>query len=259
MRPLLCLGLLLASPLRVVAEPSCPLPGYAYVWGDEFDGVKLDEDRWEPHVGQRGPGRRLKQNVMLRDGQLVLTGRNGGGSAYLPFSTGEVSSRRLFRYGYYEARLRVPGVRGWQTLFCAADARNDGARLGILDNDSLWPDRYLSQLCWGDPSSLTSTLVSLDKQVKASGLSENFHIWGCEFTSERVRFFFEGRPVAVADVRSFQHGDLRVWLKVGVSFNPGYLGGTEAATVEVAGHRIHAEVVSPAEASFDYVRVFVRK
>jgi beta-glucanase (GH16 family) len=259
---MLRLGLLLSPLLLVAADPSCPLPGYAYAWGDEFEGAKLDEGRWEQHEGQRGPSMCRKQNVALRGGQLVLTGQNKGGTAYLPYSNAEVSSRRQFLYGYYEASLKVPEVRGWQTSFHAVDAE-EGVRgqLEILSNDSLWPDRYRSQVSWYVPSKAmrpSSVVYTMDKQVwEAPVLSREYHVWGCEFTPEEVRIYFDGRLVGFADARPFPHFDRRIRLQVGVS---SFLGSSpEAAVAEVAGHLVHKEVEGPAEACFDYVRFFARK
>lgn len=256
MRTKVFLGLLLSPLVLAADEPKCPLPGYAYAWGDEFDGVKLDEERWEQHEGQSGASMRRKDNVLLRGGQLVLRGQKIGGTAYLPYSSGEVSSRRLFRHGYYEVRYKVPEVSGWETRFLAGDGQAYSKyRIDVSTTDSLWPDRFRIQV------EGLSNRPYFDKHVlETPSLSTDYHTWGCEFTPEEIRFFFEGRLVAVTDTNSSQHGDLRVRLSMNLSWwSFDHLSGDHVATEEVAGHRVQAKVAVPAEARYDYVRVFVRK
>lgn len=252
---MLFVGLFLSPLVLAADEPRCPLPGYAYAWGDEFDGVKLDEERWELHAGQSGASMRSKDNVVLRGGQLVLLGRKAGGTSYLPYSSGEVSSRRLFRHGYYEVRYKVPEVPGWETRFLASvDQAYPKYRIDIATTDSLWPDRFRMQV-----ERLSDRQFVDEREQDTPSLSKDFHAWGCEFTPEKIRFFFEGRLVAVTDTKSSQHGDLRVRLRMNLSWwSFDHLSGGHVATEEVAGHQVQAKVAVPSEACFDYVRVFVR-
>ena len=49
------------------AEPASPLPGYRYAWGDEFDGAKLDTDKWSYRTGPRLWSEQRPANVSVVD------------------------------------------------------------------------------------------------------------------------------------------------------------------------------------------------
>jgi len=98
------------------AEPASPLPGYRYAWGDEFDGAKLDTDKWSYRTGPRLWSEQRPANVSVVDGHLRLVGlKEAAGD--LKYTAGGVISKRLFRYAYYEASFKVPPGAGWHTSF----------------------------------------------------------------------------------------------------------------------------------------------
>jgi beta-glucanase (GH16 family) len=247
MKSLLALGLLLAPCLLSAAEPKSPLPGYAFEWGDEFDGAKLDEARWGYRTGERFQSTQRKENVAVKDGTLVLTGlkESVGKTAY---TCGGVISKRLFRYGYYEARFKVPAGAGWHTSFWvmrnwakAADGPN--LEIDICENESSRPNSYGVNTHQWIPGPHKG---AGHKVVKTPSLADDFHVWGCEFTAEDIRFFFDGQVVQQLDAKTSQHGDMQVWL-------------TMIAAPSLGGVKAVDDARLPAVATYDYVRVFVRK
>lgn len=240
--------LLVFAPIFLRAEePRCPLPDHAFVWGDEFDGAKLDEARWNHRTGDRFLSTHRKENVAVKDGQLVLTGLKDG-QGKTPYTCGGVISKRLFRYGYYEARFKVPAGAGWHTSFWAmrnwakaADGPN--LELDICENESSRPNSYGVNTHQWIPGPHKG---AGHKVVKTPSLAADFHVWGCEFTPERIRFFFEGQVVQELDANQSQHGDMHVWL-------------TLIAAPSLGGVKAVDDTRLPAVAVHDYVRVFARK
>lgn len=247
MKPLVFCALLFCSCCLGAEEPKCALPGYDYVWGDEFDGDKLDETRWSYRTGERYLSTHRKENVAVKDGQLLLTGRKDG-EGKTPYTCGGVISKRLFRYGYYEARFKVPAGAGWHTSFWAmrnwakaADGPN--LEIDICENESSRPNSYGVNTHQWIPGPHKG---AGHKVVKTPSLAADFHVWGCEFTPDDIRFFFDGQVVQQLDAKQSQHGDMQVWLTMIAAPS---LGGVKA----VDDDRL------PAVAAYDYVRVFVRK
>ena len=78
--------------------------------------------------------------------------------------------------------------------------------------------------------------------MSTPNLAEDFHVWGCEFTPDKVRYFFDGKLTHEADISHIKIGPANIWL---TSIASG-LGGTHY----VNGKRL------PATAEFDYVRYF---
>ena len=247
MKSLLSFGLLLCPWFLWAEEPRCALPGYAYVWGDEFDGTQLDETRWNTRTGVRYLSTHRKENVAVKDGHLVLTGLKDG-AGKVPYTCGGVISKRLFRYGYYEARFKVPAGAGWHTSFWvmrnfakAADGPN--LEIDICENESSRPNSYGVNTHQWIPGPHKG---AGHKVVKTPTLAEDFHVWGCEFTADEIRFFFEGQVVQQLDAKQSQHGDMHVWL-------------TMIAAPSLGGVKAVDDTRLPATALYDYVRVFARK
>lgn len=247
MKLLCCCALLLVTWCHGAEEPKCPLPGYAYVWGDEFDGAKLDGSRWNYRTGERFLSTHRNENVAVKDGHLVLIGRKDG-EGKTPYASGGIISKRLFRYGYYEARFKVPAGAGWHTSFWmmrnwanAADGPN--LELDVCENESSRPNSYGVNTHQWIPGPHKG---AGHKVVKTPSLAADFHVWGCEFTPDDIRFFFEGQVVQQLDAKQSQHGDMQVWL-------------TLIAAPSLGGVKAVDDAQLPAEARYDYVRVFVRK
>lgn len=225
------------------AEPACPLPGYRFVWGDEFDAAKLDTAKWSYRTGPRLWSEQRAENVSLVDGRLRLTGlKETVGN--LKYTAGGVISKRLFRYGYYEASFKVPPGAGWHTSFWVL--RNGGksdeprVEIDICENDSVKLTDYgINHHQW---TPLPHVAMG-GKHIKTPDLSAAFHVWGCEFTATELKHYFDGKLVHTFDATKLKHGDGNVWL---TTIAAG-LGGTKSVD----------DKKLPAFAEFDYVRVFV--
>ncbi len=92
-------------------EPSHPPPGYSLVFADDFSGARLDESRWMYRMDVKMDSSQRPENVFLRDGKLVIALRKEEhrGKGY---TGGGVISRRSFRYGYFEARVKMHAGAG---------------------------------------------------------------------------------------------------------------------------------------------------
>ena len=227
---------------------AAPPEGYTLVWADEFDGPALNTNRWTYRTDSRYWSTQVPENVSVKAGflHLAVKKQNANGKAY----TGAgIISRARFRYGYYEARFRVPPGSGWHTSFWLMQhgkrgaAGTGGARqeIDICEQDSV------------DPAAYTVNLHNWEgvhksygfKRVKTPDLSAEFHVWGAEFTPTRVRYYFDGKPVQEIDATRHPHGDHNIWL----TSIAAPLGGTK--TVD--------ETKLPAAAVFDYVRFYEKK
>ncbi len=226
-----------------------PPPGYTLAWADEFDAPRLDETRWLYRTDTRYWSTQLPANVAVRDGFLWLECKKEK-TARSDYTAGGVISRRVFRHGYYEARFKVPPTKGWHTSFwmmhhAGADPKAHlGSRqeIDVCENDSVTPLRYGANLHIWQPAHKGHG----HRTVRTPDESAEFHVWGCEFTPEKITYYFEGRIVNTVDARLVpDHGDMSIWLTVIAS----PLGQTDA----VDESRI------PVFAVFDYVRFYAKK
>ncbi|MCX6954605.1 MAG: family 16 glycosylhydrolase [Verrucomicrobia bacterium] len=236
------------TALDLPVSPTPP-PGYVLAWADEFDGAALDTTRWLYRTGERYWSTQLPANVSVHDGLLWLACKKekAGKSDY---TAGGVISKKVFRYGYYEARFKVPPTKGWHTSFWmmhheqADPTAKVGSRqeIDVCENDSVRLTRFGANLHEWSPSHFGRG----HRNVTTPDESADFHVWGCEFTPEKITYYFDGRIVLVNDAKLIpDHGDMSIWLTVIAS----PLGATDAVE----------ESRLPVYAVFDYVRFYAKK
>jgi beta-glucanase (GH16 family) len=228
-------------------QPPILTPPYLYrphiVGTDKLDAAKWDYRTDSKHWSTQKP-----ENVSVADGRLKLAAKkeNAGGKEY---TGGGVISKMAFKYGYYEAKFKVPPGAGWHTSFWmmkydgkggtgTADTRQE---LDVCENDSVNPYLYYISTHRWNPEPHKSTT----KYVITPNLSAGFHVWGCEFTPETVKYFFDGKLVQTVDATWFPHAEQNIWLTTIAS----WLGMTCAVD----------ETKLPAAAEFDYVRFYEKK
>jgi beta-glucanase (GH16 family) len=168
----------------------------------------------------------------------------------LKYTCGGIISKQTFKYGYYEARFKVPAGAGWHTSFWMmkyegqpGTPKSDVVQeLDVCENDSVNLNRYSVNVHrWlPKPHKVFDT-----KGVNTLDLSVDFHVWGCDFTPEAVKFYFEGRLVQTVDGKKCPHGVQNIWLTTIAS----PLGKTKV----VDPTRL------PAVAEYDYVRFYEKK
>ena len=234
------MGGALAAGAAEAPRPAAEAPhlaAYRLAWADEFDGDAVDASQWNFRTGPAWWSTQQRQNVSVSGGvmRIALRKEAAQGKGY---TAGGLISRREFRYGYYEARFRCPPGAGWHTSFWLMSTRGAQQEIDICENDSIDPRRYTVNTHRYQP---VHTSVGF-QAVDTPDLSADFHTWGCEFTPQKVTYYFEGKPVASFAVDQMAHNDHSIWL----TSLAASLGGTK----QVDDARL------PAAAEYDYVRFF---
>ena len=242
------------TPVLPVADSpkqaaSLPPAGYELEWSDEFNGDHLDTSKWDFRTDSRMWSTQKPENVSVRDGHLILTGKKEAASGKRYTGAG-IISKPGFKYGYYEARFKVPPGAGWHTSFWMMKHNGQGGagttasvqELDACENDSVTLTNYSVNVHkWNPPPAISQG----QHAVKTPDLSAEFHTFGCEFTPDAVRYYFEGKLVQTVAVTNFAHGDQQIWLTT-IASN---LGNTLAVD----------DSQLPAVAEFDYVRFYTKK
>jgi beta-glucanase (GH16 family) len=236
------------SEAATSSAPTSPLPGYTLVWSDEFEGETLDPSKWEYRTDSKHLSTQKPENVAVKDGLLHLTLRKeaAGGKQY----TGAgIVSKAAFRHGYYEARVKVPAAAGWHTAFWLMKHDGSGTTdshlalqgVDVFEHNSIDPHSY--QVCVRKYNPEPPEVYGFGT-VTSPDLAAGFHLLGCEFSQEEVRFFLDGQPVRRVEVTGFEHGDQNIW----VTSIASHMGGTQ----KVDDNKLPAVVLC------DHVRFFQR-
>jgi beta-glucanase (GH16 family) len=237
---------LITLMLAVAAAQADPPAGYHLVWSDEFDGAKLDAAKWDYRTDSKHWSAQKPANVTVSDGVLKLaTKKEKAGDK--EYTGAGVISKLAFKYGYYEARFKVPPGAGWHTSFWMMKHNGKGGtdpaatvlELDVCENDSVGLTGYGVNLhLWNPKPHKTFG----GKHVNTPDLSREFHVWACEFTPETVKYLFDGKVVQTVDATKFPHGEQQIWLTTIAS----QLGKTKAVD----------DSKLPAAAVYDYVRFY---
>ncbi len=209
--------------VTVVENTSGARVGYVLVWQDEFDGDKIDGEKWSFQTGTHdtygestGPSNwgnnelqyYREENATLADGVLTITARREsekiGGKSY---TSARLTTRGKFSftYGYVEARIKCPAVDGMWPAFwmlpqppTTQNSHNEyggwarNGELDIMEIRGRLPYEALATLHYGDnypknQHSGTTTLLT-------EPVSE-WHTYAVEWKKESITWFVDGVKV----------------------------------------------------------------
>jgi beta-glucanase (GH16 family) len=223
---------------------AAPPAGYKLAWADEFDGTAVDRSKWDYRTDSKHWSTQKPENVVLESGNLVLVLKKEK-ALDKEYSGAGVISKKAFGFGYYEARFKIAAGKGWHSSFWMM--RHDGQggtgtekaalELDVIENDSVNLNSYgINTHKWNGQH------VSYGhKNVATPPLSE-YHTYGCEYTADQVKYYFDGALQQTVDLTALVKGDENIWLTSIAS----YLGKTD----KVDDGRL------PGKVWFDYVRFY---
>lgn len=207
-RSILLTVFLLASALAVSAAPN-----YKMVWSDEFqtDGLP-DATKWDYEVGGWGWGnnelqfykRANPRNAWVENGELKLTVRledttwDDRGTA----KTSHFSSTRLvtdgkksWKYGKFEARMKLPRGRGMWPAFWLIPAANvyggwpKSGEIDVVENYGALPTIMHGSAHMASNYGATSKTAA----TLAEYPSDSFHIYSLDWRPDTLAISVDGR------------------------------------------------------------------
>jgi beta-glucanase (GH16 family) len=212
--------------------PSAYVPnGYNEVFGDEFDEHSLDISKWWTryiysdgmldHLNDEKERFRENNNHVMTGNSLQLTGRKVPGadpSQPAHYESGMIRSKMTFKYGYYEARLKMPPGRGmWPAFWLNADSTPEGkvgwppeidvfefVNNGKEDLPTMFHMGAVAQRKKdGPPAAQGGDLISNDHAVKMMGgggeyfgtvnYTDDYHVFGLLWdTDDTITWYVDG-------------------------------------------------------------------
>ena len=214
---------------------------YTLSWSDEFNAEKLDASVWDCRTDSRFWSAQKAENVSVSGGYLHLKLKKEK-VGKMDYTAGGIITKRAFRYGYYEASIKCPPGTGWHTAFSLNQYKSEstGARqeIDVCETDSIDLKAYSVNIQTKKPIHRAFG----PRRVKTPDLSGDFHVFGCEFTPQKARYFFDGELVSTLDANEFVHDDMSIWLSC--------IGAPLSKTFHVD------DTALPAEVLVDWVRFY---
>ncbi|MEK7405249.1 MAG: family 16 glycosylhydrolase [Acidobacteriota bacterium] len=197
-----------------------PPPGYVLKWSDDFDGGELDLSKWMYRTGTRLDSVNRPEAVSVASGNAIITMKREPleGKDY---TAGGIISKRKFRYGYYEGRVKMHGGAGWhQSVWAIATDRartTPPPQLGTeidgmeFDSDNSL-EGHMGVILWranGKNKRITCT-PGVYRRPLGFDATAGYHAYGFEWTERDVRFYLDGKLRCVLDYPFTEHRHDRV-------------------------------------------------
>ena len=174
------------------------------IWEDNFDGESLNLEDWnyEPHE----PGwvnNELQEytedvrNIYVEDGNLVLKAIKEETEEGTKYTSGKVTTqnKRDYKYGRFEARLKVPEGQGlWPAFWMMPTEENlygSWPRCGEIDIMEVLgnePNKSYGTIHYGNPPKSDQGYYTLDGQTFA----DDYHVFAVEWEPSEMRFYIDG-------------------------------------------------------------------
>lgn len=243
-----------------------PVPeGYRLVWYDEFNDSELDspdESLWYYETGSHGWGNNEIQNYIagskngvtcaeINDGIFSIIAQKAGDEVY----SIRINSKESWKYGYFEARLKLPKGKGtWPAFWMLPQEFNawpDDGEIDIMEEVGYNPEYVSSSIHTKAYNHSIGTQKT--KEILVEGSQSEFHVYALEWTEDYIRTFVDGKELFYYP--NDKKGNKDTWpfnvpfyLKLNLAWG-GFWGGAQGVD----------ESCLPATYQIDYVRVFQKK
>ena len=219
-------------------------------WWDEngCTNLKNDEQQWY-----------LPDNVSIADGALVLTARQedvaGWKRRRFSYTSGMITTGRYYdessravrfatNKGFFEMRAKLPGGQGiWPAFWLLPTSLKSEPEIDIMELLGHRPRVLEMHLQYLDNSGED---VNVGHEVKTSDLTKGWHVYGLEWSSEKIVWYLDGVEMwRFTDRRRIPDEPMYILLNLAVGGNwPGNPDGTTPF---------------PARMEVDYVRAWKRR
>ena len=194
--------------------PTVPpaLPGWTFVWSDEFEEPAIDETVWnildtpgtkanaelEYYTNRKNdePG----ANVFLEDGALVIEAREemSNGFDYTSARIDTELGMAQFLYGRFEARMKLPDVTGMWPAFWMLGVDSPTARwptcgeVDIMEGKGRLPSWTAGSLHRGLMPGSVNDVVSTKAYTLPTGtFHDDWHVFAVEWDMQQVSWYVD--------------------------------------------------------------------
>lgn len=178
-------------------------PGWELAFSDDFDGSKLDYDKWTP----KDPWGVVRNDEL--QGYVVKAFRSEDGilkircedepsyydGAKREYRSGMMTTSSKFaqRYGRFEIRCRVPKGKGlWPAFWLLPEPPSWPPEIDVLEILCQEPTRVYMSHHWVDPADPGGDSKAVTGEFEGPDFSEDFHTFAVEWERDELRWYVDG-------------------------------------------------------------------
>ncbi|MCI9612067.1 MAG: family 16 glycosylhydrolase [Eubacterium sp.] len=182
--------------------------GYHLVWQETFDGDSLQMEDWNIETHEPGwVNNELQEytdsseNIYVKDGKLVIKPiETKGADGTVSYTSGRVNTQNKhnFKYGLFEAKLKVPKGQGFLPAFWMMPANENlygqwprCGEIDIMEVLGSQTDTSYGTLHFGNPHSESQGKYTLD----SGSFADEYHTFGMEWEPGRIRWYVDGNLI----------------------------------------------------------------
>lgn len=244
-----------AQPLTPASQSS--LPGGAdkweLAWSDDFDGPDAElERKWKSQNGPSGHilSSRWRENAVVTNALLWLVARKEkrGGQEW---TAGNIWTREMFQYGYFECRYRYAAAEGLNNSFWLMPTGTNKITTGkffeIDVNEGHYPNKISNNIHNHSDTRVvngkrTHPTASRTFTIRDKDLTREFQVHGLEWNESELVFYLNGKELRRVK-NEYCLSPSSVWLSL--------------AVIPWAGHITDA--IDRTAMEVDYVRIYRKK
>ncbi len=180
--------------------------GYTLKWEEQFNGTSLNRDDWNVELHEPGwVNNELQEyvdsekNIYVKDGNLVLKPvKTVGSDGKVSYTSGRINTQNKhnFKYGLFEARLKVPAGQGYLPAFWMMPANENlygqWPRCGEIDIMEVLGNETKTSygtIHYGNPHSESQGKHTLEK----GNFSDEYHTFSVEWEPVKINWYVDGR------------------------------------------------------------------
>lgn len=180
--------------------------GYTLKWEEQFNGTSLNRDDWNVELHEPGwVNNELQEyvdsekNIYVKDGNLVLKPvKTVGIDGKVSYTSGRINTQNKhnFKYGLFEARLKVPAGQGYLPAFWMMPANENlygqWPRCGEIDIMEVLGNETKTSygtIHYGNPHSESQGKHTLEK----GNFSDEYHTFSVEWEPGKINWYVDGR------------------------------------------------------------------
>ncbi|MCF0131178.1 MAG: carbohydrate binding domain-containing protein [Pseudobutyrivibrio sp.] len=182
-----------------------PDSSYELVWQDEFEGTSLNRADWNVELHEAGwVNNELQQyvdstdNIYVKDGELVIKPvKTVDASGKATYTSGRVNTQNKhdFKYGYFEARLKVPEGMGYLPAFwmMPTDENLYGqwprcGEIDIMEVMGQETDKAYGTVHFGNPHDQRQGT----KRLSQGDFSNEYHVYAVDWQPGKISWYIDG-------------------------------------------------------------------
>jgi len=168
------------------------------VWNDEFDGRRLNLDKWlvaDTHGKPQFPGELNSydpDDVDVAGGSLVLRTRelNDARRSTAPYISGRVSTQNKFEftYGRVDVRAKLPGTQGIWPAIWMLPRDQWPPEIDVMEMLGNAPRRVYMTHHWGTRKHQEQSQSHFD----GPDFTADFHVYSVEWSPGQIRWLIDG-------------------------------------------------------------------